>query len=119
MIVPTHTGIPGGLPQHAAQALHKVPQPHDSSKSQASQQPSRYPPKQVPAKRKRPSAQRPCGPTLNPSPYTEAQYRAHMNERKEALAKLGGVFIQESMVTSCRAPCDQQICSMSHVPLRT
>jgi len=32
--------------------------------------------------------------------YTEAQYRTHMNERKDAMAKLGSIFIQESMVGS-------------------
>ena len=40
-------------------------------------------------------AQRPNGA------YTEAQYRAHMNERKDSMARLGSVFIQESMVSIC------------------
>lgn len=35
--------------------------------------------------------------------YTEAQYRAHMNLRKDAMARLGSVFKQESMV-SCLSP---------------
>ena len=47
-----------------------------------------------PRKRGLAPAQRPNGA------YTEAQYRAHMNERKEAMAKLGSVFIQKSMVSS-------------------
>lgn len=35
--------------------------------------------------------------------YTEAQYRAHMNLRKDALARLGSVWVQEDMV-SCLTP---------------
>ncbi len=35
--------------------------------------------------------------------HTEAQYRAHMNLRKDAMARLASVFIQDDMV-SCPPP---------------
>ena len=36
------------------------------------------------------------------APASEAAYKAHFEERKDALAKLGAVFVQDSMVRFSR-----------------